>query len=85
MTSYVITISQIVSLGSEFELTVLELGELTTPANHVIHPTSDGLSAEVCVLVTDKTATFGFVSYEMVFAGVKLMVEGGFEVLVHPD
>jgi hypothetical protein len=77
--------SQIFSFAPEFELGILELKELTASADHVIHPSSDSLCAEVSILIADEAATFGFVGHEVVFAWVKLLVEGRFLVLVYPD
>ena len=77
--------SQVFSLGSEFELGIFEFGELATAANDIVHPTSDGLGAEVCVLVANEATTFGLVSHKMVFSRIELLMEGRFLVFVYPD
>ena len=70
---------------SQLKLSILELKELATATNHIIHPSLDSLCAEICILVANETTTLGFICHKMVFACIKLLMERGFLIFVYPD
>lgn len=77
--------SQIVSLSPELKFGILELNELTAASNHIIHPSLDGLCAEISLPVSGEAPTFRLEGHKVEFAAIKLLMKCRLLVFVHPN